>query len=214
MKKSWWLVAAGGLVTSLLWSSPAFAVGLGAFIDVSGGSGEIEWDFDNYSEDIDVTAGALGFVLDTSPTNQSSFNYRLNIGLASQDFEYEYYVDTIEATGIYFENIFGFALINDYNFRWWLGPLIRLGFFSGDIEPSYPGEDLEVDYAEFGIGAVTGINFNAGGVILSPSVGFRLTGFAGTGDFVYRDSFGTYYSYEDDFEGHTTTVFANFAVLF
>lgn len=189
-------------VVLLLLSSTAFAIGMGPFLDISGGSGEVEVDdyYYDYSWDVDTSTGAIGFVLDTAPTNESTFNYRLNVGIANQVMEGDF-GDDFDSTGIYVENTFGFAFVKNDNFRWWAGPLIRLGFYSGEVDNS----NIDIDYAEFGVGAVTGWNFRAGQTILSPSIGFRFNGFAGT----WEDGY-----YEDDIEGNSTTAFANVALLF
>jgi len=199
------------LVVLLLWSPNSFAVGLGVFVDGSEGSGEAEWDSEFDSWDIDSKTGAVGFVLDTSPTDESVFNYRLNVGFARQELEDENNVE-LKSNGIYAENIFGFAFIKKENFRWWAGPLVRVGYYSGDTGTVRTGTNtyrVDLDYAEFGIGAVTGLNFKAGNVVLSPSVGFRISGYAGEGEI--RDEFGTF---TDDIEAHSTNAFANFSVMF
>jgi len=201
-------VLMASFIVLLLWSPNSFAVGVGTFVDASAGSGEAEWDSDYYSWDIDSNAAALGFVLDTAPTNESVFNYRLNIGFARHELEDEYGDMTLKSNGVYAENIFGFAFVRNENFRWWAGPLIRVGYYTGDTGNSY--RDIDVDYAEFGMGGVTGLNFNVGGAILAPSVGFRFSGFAGEGE--GTDLYG--YSWKEDIEAFTSSVFANFAVLF
>lgn len=114
MKKSFFMLIL--ILFIFLYSSTVFAVGIGAFLDVSGGSGEAEWESDYDSWDIDSNTVAGGFVLDTSPTNQSVFNYRLNVGIASQEIEPRNDVP-LESTGIYVENIFGFAFSKNENFR-------------------------------------------------------------------------------------------------
>ncbi|ALC14911.1 hypothetical protein DSOUD_0110 [Desulfuromonas soudanensis] len=215
MKKS--LLGLVALVfISSLWSSSALAVGIGGYVDVSGGSGEAEWDSDFQSWDIDASAAAFGFVLDTAPMNERTFNYRLNAGLAAQNFEDDLGVE-MEAGGIYAENIFGFALIRDENVRWWLGPLVRVGIYSGETDPVNIGggtQQIDFTYAEFGIGAVTGVNININDrLILAPSLGFRICGFAGTGE-INEYVGGVHYYWEEDISGGTTSAFANFAVLF
>jgi hypothetical protein len=100
---------------------------------------------------------------------------------------------------LYVENIFGFALVKNENFRWWAGPLIRVGFYSGE------SDTFDVKYGELGLGAVTGLNFRAGATIIAPSVGIRFNSFGGTIDDGY---------WEEDFTGHTSTAFANVALLF
>ncbi|MBW2185654.1 MAG: hypothetical protein JRG71_04380 [Deltaproteobacteria bacterium] len=178
---------------TLLFSTSAFAVGLGVFVDYSSGSGDLE--VDGLQEvDIDSDMFAGGFVLDTAPTNESVFNYRLNIGITDQTIDIEDDFE-LDLNGVYIENIFGFALIKNENFRWWLGPLIRIGYYEGDIY------DVDVEVGEFGGGVVTGLNFKAGSVVLSPSVGVRYSAFYGEIGHV-------------DFDADTVTVFANVAVLF
>ena len=181
----------------LLWSPNCFAVGFGVFVDASGGgSGEMEVD-NSFTIDNDAKTGAFGFVLDTAPTNERVFNYRLNVGLARQEFDLEFN-PKMKSDGIYVENIFGFAFVKNESFRWWAGPLVRVGYYVGELN------DEDLDYGEFGVGAVTGLNFKVGNTVLSPSVGVRYSGFGGEFD----DFAG------DEFEGHTSNIFANLAVLF
>lgn len=215
MKRSVFFLVAMSLI-STLWCSNASAVGLGFYVDASGGSGESEWESDSNHWDIDTSGGATGFVLDTAPTNESVFNYRLNAGFAGQDWEDEDGI-TLESGGIYVENIFGVAMTKNERFRWWLGPLVRLGFYSGETDTWHDGADrrkVEVDYAEFGVGVVTGINININNrVTLAPSVGFRYCGFSGNGT-TKETIDGVHYSDDEDIEGSTTSGFVNFAVLF
>lgn len=202
-------------ITVLMWSPNSFASGLGVFIDASGGgSGEFEWESDFNSRDVDSKAAAFGFVLDTAPTNEKAFNYRLNVGFARHELED---IVKIKSKGIYAENIFGFALIKNEALRWWVGPLVRVGFYSGDTDTVQIGpgtlEKTELDYAEFGVGAVTGLNVKVGNVILSPSIGVRFSGYAGEGEITTQNGFGTS-SFKEDFEASATNIFANFALLF
>jgi hypothetical protein len=215
MKKS--LLGLVALVfISSLWCSSALAVGIGGYVDVSGGSGDAEWDSDVQRWDIDTNAAGFGFVLDTAPMNERTFNYRLNAGLAAQNIEDDFGFK-IESGGIYAENIFGFALIRDENVRWWLGPLVRVGIYSGETDTFNTGggtQQIDFDYIELGIGAVTGLNFNINDrLILAPSLGFRICGFAGTGE-INEYVGGVHYYWEEDISGGTTSAFANFAVLF
>lgn len=183
----------------LLWSPNCSAVGFGVFVDASGGgSGEMEVN-DDFTLDIDAKTGAFGFVLDTAPTNERVFNYRLNVGLARQELDWD--GPKIKTDGIYVENIFGFAFVRNESFRWWAGPLVRVGYYAGEIQ--FASGDEDVDYGEFGVGAVTGLNFKVGNTVISPSIGVRYSGFAGEVD-----------SVEDEIEGHASNVFANLAVLF
>lgn len=188
------------LLILLLCSQSSFAARHGIFLDLASGSGDAEWDSDTDSWDTDSTSLAIGYVFDTDPDPSKTFNYRLHVGLISHDLEDDY-GDTLESIGIYAENIFGFALIKKEDFRWWAGPLVRLGFYSGEIDKY----DLDVKYAEFAFGLATGMNFMAGNTIISPSLGVRFTGYAGEGD-----SFG----YTEDFVASSTNLFLNLSLLF
>lgn len=209
------MVFVASFIALLLWVPNSFAIGLGAFVDTSAGSGEAEWQSDYNSWDVDSNAVAVGFVLDTAPTDEKTFNYRLNVGFARHELEDDDGI-TMKSNGIYAESIFGFAFIKRTDFRWWAGPLVRVGYYSGDTGTSRSGSNTvktDVDYAEFALGGVTGLNFRVGQAILAPSVGLRISGLAGDGTITTNDGFGSY-SLDEDFEGHTTSVFANFSVLF
>ena len=207
-------VVAVALFILLLWSPNSFAVGVGFSFDGSSGSGENDSGWD--SIDLDSKSAGFGFVLDTSPTNESVFNYRLNIGYGYHELEQDDGFD-FDSNGIYIENTFGFAMVRNENFRWWAGPLVRTGYYEGDSNSQEVGPAVtmkgDVDYVELGIGAVTGMNFKTGGVVISPSLGFRISGFYGDTEWRSRDSYGTW-SDSEDFEAGTTSVFANIALLF
>lgn len=211
----------------LSFSNVALAgVGIGPYIDLAGGGGEMEWDtagdgwgdigFSTETWDVDAGSGAIGFVLDTAPTGPSTFNYRLNVGLESQTLEDDYGIE-MRMGGLVIENVFGFALVKKTNLRWWVGPLVRFGFYSGETDDYYYLGDrtkTEADLFEFGVGAVTGLNIPVGKskkVILAPSAGVRFIGVGGEGTVTNLDT-GT--SFNDDISGGISTVFVNFALLF
>jgi hypothetical protein len=211
MKRFSWLCIAS-CITILLVYQNSFAIGLGGFIDASKGSGNAEWESDYNSWDINTNAFAFGFVLDTAPTNEKNFNYRLNVGFARQDIK-----DSdnfkLKSRGVYAENIFGFAIIKTEDFRWWCGPLLRVGYYSGKSDILRDGTTkVKLGYADFGTGAVTGLNLKLGNTILSPSIGFRYDGFAGEGKTIDKTYYGNG-SYKD-FVGSSKNIFANIAVLF
>lgn len=189
-------------------------VSMGPYFDFSSGSGTFEWDSDGIEFDVDSRNAAVGFALD-STTDHSIFNYRLNIGIERQDLEDEY-GDTLEMGGIVFDNVFGFAMVRQQNFRWWAGPLVRIGFYSGETDDYYDTygdrSKTEVDLFEFGIGVATGINLRVGPhTLLAPSAGIRFIGASGTGTF---KNFDLHTQYDDDLSGGMTNFFVNFSLLF
>lgn len=191
------------------------AVAMGPYLDLSGGSGTFEWDSDNFEFDVDSSGGAIGFALDSAPSYRSYFNYRLNIGLESQDLEDEY-GDTLEMGGVVVENVFCFAVVDEPDFRWWAGPLVRIGFYSGETDDYYDSlgdrHRTEADLFEFGVGLATGFNVRVGpNTYLAPSAGIRFIGASGSGTDKNLDQRT---QFEDDLEGNLTTLFVNFSLLF
>lgn len=209
-------VAAAVLFVLVLWSPNTFAAGFGLCLEGSRGSGEHEWDEGWDSTDLDSRSAALGFVLDTSPTNQSVFNYRLQVAFAKHELDQDNGIE-FESDGIQIENTFGFAMVKNENFRWWAGPLVRVGYYEGDSNTLRAGPGTttqwDVDYGEFGLGGVTGVNFKAGNVVISPSIGFRYSAFYGDSEWVNRDG-ATTWGGNEDFEVTTKSFFANIALLF
>lgn len=178
----------------------AMAIGLGGYLEAGGGDGEFEYEY--FSDfDVDVDAGAFGFVLDTDLTDNGVFNYRLNVGLERLDLEDDF-GDTLELGGLVVANTFGFAIVRNPDFRWWIGPQIRVGLYGGELE-----SDPSADYGlvSFAVGGVTGINFLTGKFCVSTSLGILSTGFAGETDELGLDR---------EFDGNATTAFLNIAFMF
>lgn len=204
------------MLTSLLGTfvDRAEAVSMGPYLDISSGSGSYEWDTSIVEFDVDTSSASIGFVLDTSTTDQSVFNYRLNIGFEGQELEDESNV-TLDLNGITFENVFGFAFVQKPDLRWWGGPLVGIGFYSGDRNTYYISGTpykTEYDFFQFGVGVATGVNFKVNNnVVLAPSIGLRFIGAAGTGT---KINLNTNAQYEEDISGSSTNLFVNFAVLF
>lgn len=182
----------------------ANAAGVGFFLEGAKGSGQ--WEYDDFGEefDVDYSTTSIGFVLDTAPTNESFFNYRLNIGISKISWEDDF-DSTLEGYGIYAENTFGFSLIKKDKFRWWFGPLIRVGVFKGEPEDY---DDAEYTLGEIGVGIATGMNFKLGSALaLAPSVGVRFSAYGGSVE-------DTYYDETEDLTGNSTIGFFNLALLF
>jgi hypothetical protein len=178
----------------------ALAVGLGGYLEWAGGGGEFEYEFSS-DFDVDAEAAGFGFVLDTDLSGTGDFSYRLNVGLERLDLEDDF-GDTLELGGLVIGNTFGFTLARSPDLRWWAGPQIRLGFYGGELE-----SDPVTDYGlvSLGFGAVTGVNFMTGKACISTSLGLLATGYAGEADGRFTN---------EDFDGTTTTVFLNVALLF
>lgn len=192
----------------------AEAVSVGPYVDLAGGAGTFEWETSTAEFDVDTNSAAVGFALDTSPLGKKNFSYRLNVGFEGQELEDDYGV-ILDLGGIYMENVFCFTFLKKTNFRWWGGPLVRFGFYSGETETYYYLGDRyrdEHDYFQFGLGFATGVNIKVGGnVVLAPSTGVRFMGAGGTAEIINLDK---NFSYQEDISGGFTNVFVNFALLF
>ena len=195
--------------------APARAIGFGPYIDFSGGSGELEWERSNFDFDVDTGSAAIGLAFDTAPIGRSYFSYRMNIGFEGQNLE-DNSDTTMEMGGLTVENTFTFSVMNLPNLRWWVGPLLRFGYYSGETDyyiDSYGDlNKTEADLFEYGIGVATGYNFKVGrNLILAPSIGLRIIGVSGDGTVVDYDT-GT--RDKEDLSGSYSTLFFNFAMLF
>ncbi|MCG5547567.1 hypothetical protein [Halorhodospira halochloris] len=175
----------------------------GVFIEVGEGSGYIE--FDNgvdFERDIESEAYSLGYVFDSPPNGPSLSSNRLNIGIGAQAFEddeSEFNVDWVEARGFYMDNTFGFHFLGNHGLRWWGGPSVRLGLYSGEHDPG--DNTLHLDIA---LGATTGVNIDLDGVIISPSLAYRSHHFYGYSG----------HCFIDDFAGSHEAITFNLALLF
>ena len=204
-RRNQWLCA--GVAAALLAPAPLFAAGTGHgfYFEIGGGSGEFEWDDRDDSKDVDAALASTGYALDTAPLGPGVFNYRLNVGLALQNLDFDADFDAeADVGGIQVDNTFGFRIVSNDRVRWWAGPSVRVGLYGGDYDSDYPnidGEDLA--YFEFALGGATGVNIDLGGVILSPSVAWRSHGFAGSDD-----------TDNGDFSGNHQTMTFNTALLF
>lgn len=173
----------------------AEGAGNGFFFEGSGGSGDFEFD-EGGEYDFDTQLGSLGYVFDSAPTGNQPFNYRLNVGVGQQKLDFDAGGE-IDAAGIHVDNTFGFRFIARNNVRWWGGPSVRVGYY-------YSNDGYEPEYADFALGFKTGVNFDLGGVTLSPSVAWRAHGAAGSDN----------RSYDNDFTASYGTVTFNGALLF
>jgi hypothetical protein len=200
------MIFAAAVMSLALGASRASAVGVGGYFEFGGGSGEFEFsDIPDSEFDVDAGYGGLGFVLDTSPGGTGLFSYRLNVGFEGLNLDPEDYDDTIELGGFVVDNTFAFAVVRVPAVRVWVGPQIRLAFYSGETENS----NLDTELGAFGIGLAAGANVYPnpnGRFALAPSLGFRHVEYGGEMD----DGFGG----TDDFEGRTDLFYLNLAILF
>ncbi|MCI5158972.1 MAG: hypothetical protein D3906_11175, partial [Candidatus Electrothrix sp. AUS1_2] len=141
----------------------AGAFSMGPYIDISTGSGSLEWDISGEEFDMDMNTAAIGFTLDTAALAPVFFNYRLNVGFEGKELEDEFNT-ALDLTGITVENIFGFAITQSPYFRWWIGPFFHFGFHSGETDGVVYDDagipyEMDYDFAQVGAGFVTGLNF-------------------------------------------------------
>ena len=203
MKKIIFSVVAGIFSLFIATSSQVFALGLGATVQSGGGSGTetIDWWGGSYDQDVDFGTFGIGFTLDTALTNESTFNYRLGVGLEGVIIENEFGGES-DVSGIFVSNDFGFAVYKNSKTRIWLGPQVKVGFYAGDDDV---GNDLAV--VTFGVGPVVGGNFKVGSnLVLAAKAGIILHSYAGDAE----NSGGWVY----DVDGEATIFIVNFSLFF
>jgi hypothetical protein len=211
------------LMTVAFASQSAYAIGIGGYL--SGRAGSQEWDmqgdaqivtpFGTFSADFDepidgdLTGAGLGFVLDTAPARNSVFSYRLNLGVAALNVDFDEPVlgisainDELELVGITFDNSFGFKLFRVDAVRLWLGPRLRVGLYGGEL--GGPFEDFDAVLVELGAGGVFGANINIGDAFtIGVSGGLMYSGYAGVIDIID----------DEELIGPGNTVFVNVSFM-
>ncbi len=187
----------------------SYAVGLGPYIEHTSGSGEFD---DEYGASIDIDTKGFGFVFDSNVTKRDLFNYRLHIGYSDLDIPYGF-----DGYRISIDNTFGFGIIKNENFRWWIGPHLHLSYSNWDtpIGGSYYEED-SVDFFGVGTGVVTGMNFNLPRVVsICPELGLRYQYNASdTYEETRYSSSGYYYYDEQDYSYDEWVFFLKVNLLF
>ena len=198
------------VLTVLVFANNSFAIGLGIYIDLGGGSGEAEYDIQGAEEfDIDTNLFGLGFQLETNPLSAKNvFSYRFQVGLESRGIEIEDDENaTLELGGLVINNTFAFGGNPSEKIRLWGGPQILIGFYGGETDKEYLGDEISFSGAAFGIGVAGGVNFGVGSgkTILTTTIGVRTLGFAGKAE---------WYAWDEELKGNTTEFFISVGILF
>lgn len=185
----------------------ASAAGIGFYLEGGSGSGEMTvedwWTGNDYDTDIDMSHGGIGFMLDTAPSGSSVFNYRFNVGFESTTLSPDIGEDA-DVTGIVMMHDFGFAIVKTSKVRFWAGPEVKLGYYTGETETNE--DDLKI--ALFGIGPVAGVNIGlSSSVSLAFKLGIIYEAFGGEGESSFS---GNMY----DISGHATVAIINAGLLF
>lgn len=192
----------------LLFTGNSFAIGLGAYIDLGGGSGEAEYDFEGSEEfDIDTGIFGVGFQFETSPlTANKLFSYRFQAGIEGRNIEDDEDL-TLELGGLVINNTFAFGGNVSEKIRLWGGPQVLVGFYGGESDKELEGDKISFTGAGVGIGVAGGANFGLGSgkTILTTTIGLRSFGFAGKAE--WSDE-------EEDLTGRATEFFISVGLLF
>jgi hypothetical protein len=202
MRNKWWSILIFVVIAAPFTYSNTSAMGLGLYIEGSGGSLD-DWEVDTPFGDIDLDGdsekGILGFVLDTAVAKDTLFNYRLNLGIGGFVADFDQIDEDLEMGGVVLDNTFGFGVVRTDTVRLWLGPQIRIAYYTGEFEDS----DFGMDIVEVGLAPVLGLNLHVGQTVtFSFSAGYRISGYAGEDD----DS--------NDVEGTGEEFFGNIGLIF
>ena len=192
----------------LIFASNSFAVDFGFYLDLGTGSGEAEYDV-AYSEEFDMDSDffGIGFQLETNPiTPKKVFSYRLQLGFESRDMEDDYDT-TLELGGFIINNTFAFGGNTSAKTRLWGGPQILLGFYTGETDDQFQGDEISYTGTAFGLGLAGGANFGLGSgkTILTTTIGVRTLAYSGDAE---------WYDWDETLEGNSTEFFISVGMLF
>ena len=186
-------LAAVSYALSLAVASPANAVGLGPYFEYRYGDGELELNFDGFTNAIQTTDVSfesdhfgVGLAVDTNVAADKLFNYRLNLGYQRSRRDFSQFnvriatlttpllvnLNDIDSSGFGFNNEFGFGIVRTPSLRVWAGPSLRLGVdvFDTDVD------ELDVVDVSVGVGASLGVNFHVSDLIsLAVTAGYQYT---------------------------------------
>lgn len=185
-------------------SSQVFALGLGATVQLGGGSGTQTLDnwFVTSDEDVDIDTVGIGFALDTSLTDKHTFNYRLGVGTESVTIENQFGGES-DISGIFVSNDFGFAVYKDSTTRIWVGPQVKVGLYGGDDANN---NDLAI--VTLGVGPVVGANFKVGSnLVLAAKAGLIFHSYAG-------DAYNNNDTWLYDVDGDASLFIVNFSIFY
>ncbi len=192
----------------LLFASNSFAIELGMYLDLGGGSGEAEYDFSGADEfDIDTGFFGVGFQFETHPLSAKRvFSYRFQAGLEAREIELKDNV-TLELGGLIINNTFAFGGNPSEKIRLWGGPQILIGLYGGETDKEYIGDEISFFGAAFGLGVAGGANFGFrnGKTFLTTTIGVRALGFSGESEWHGQD---------EDLDGNATEFFLSIGILF
>ena len=95
---------------------------------------------------------------------------------------------TMALGGIVINNTFAFGGNTSERIRVWGGPQVLIGFYDGETDKDYFGDEISFSGAGVGLGGAGGINFGLGSgkTVLSTTVGLRVFGFAGESKYPLR----------------------------
>lgn len=194
--------------TVLFLTNSASAVDFGFYFDLGRGSGEAEFDV-AYSEafDIETDFFGVGFQFETSPiTAKQLFSYRFQAGFESRDVEDEENT-TLELGGLVINNTFAFGGNVSEKIRLWGGPQLLIGYYAGETDKDFLGDEISYNGFGFGLGVAGGANFGLGSgkTIITTTIGIRGFGFAGAAQ---------WYDEDEVLSGNTSEVFISIGMLF
>ena len=207
MKKTQIFIGTLALALFLV-ANNSFALSLGMYINLGGGSGEAEYDFTD-SEEFDFDTGffGLGFKFETDPLfKKRVFSYRFQAGIESRDIEGDEN-ETLELGGLVINNTFAFGRKTSETIYLWIGPQVSVGFYSGETDEEYLGDEISFSGVGVGIGVAGGANFKLGGgnTILTTTLGLRSVGFSGEAE---------WYAEDEDFKGNAAEVYLSLGIYF
>lgn len=170
--------------------------GFGLGFNLSYGDASSVFKFSEITNDVSANQQkyGLGAVLDTRIAKEGLINYRLNVASEFviytfdrhqiQDGDIIYNMNDMTFLRSAIDNTLGFALIQDAQKRFWVGPSLRLVSQIGIEETPYDeyGQTTISNNSSigYGIGAIAGLNWHTSKIIsFSGEIGYRYMSFLG-----------------------------------
>jgi hypothetical protein len=120
--------------------------------------------------------------------------------------------NTYNLEGLVIDNDFGFGIVRTKSVRLWLGPELRIAFFTGTDESSTGVTQRDVSLVGVGIGPVLGVNFNIGSNLsLCLKTAYLFNSYSGSGE---GKQIGATYAPDADYKFKENFLLVNAALMF
>lgn len=226
----------------LLSAGSTEAAGLGFFISNDFGDAEVTEDnadpiLYDFEYEFDADGFGFGMVYDSNVSQDTLFNYRLNVGYGGGEYDINAVHDTTngfdwDMSGVSsdvdfdlfaIDNTFGFGIVRKDFMRLWIGPQVRIGYMnvSGKVipdvsNPTVANAEIDTNLIGLGFAPVIGGNFHLDDRFsLCVALGYRMSWYWSVdGEKKITNNGVPVASSDADFEVYENGLFANLSLIF